>query len=117
MLLLEQLERERLVVEIRNLATIDADERVHRAARRNEVQVATLRDSVDDRLPGLVESPARRAQLRDALEAPERGLHGPLPGHVAAEAKRREQIHSGEERLRGLERAAKPRPAYAVRPP
>ena len=37
-LLLEQLHRERLVVEVRELLLVDADERVHRAARRDEAQ-------------------------------------------------------------------------------
>src|SRR4249920_2887963 len=47
MLLLEQLHRERLVVEARELLAVDADERIHRTARRDELQEATLWDAVD----------------------------------------------------------------------
>src|SRR5690606_42049111 len=40
MLLLEQLERKRLVVETGEQASVDADERIHRAAGRDEIHEA-----------------------------------------------------------------------------
>src|SRR5262249_33739538 len=113
-LLLQQLHRKLLVVEARQLLAIDADERVHRAARRDEVEETALRDAVDDRLAGFVETTARRAELANALEPAERRLHGPLARHVAAEPQRREQIERAHVTLRSIDCAAERDPAHAI---
>src|SRR5206468_10803052 len=62
-LLLEQVERELLVVEVRQCARIDPDERVHRPAGRGEREKAALRDRARDRPARLVQPPARGDEL------------------------------------------------------
>src|SRR5688572_9785555 len=59
-LLLEQLHRERFVVEPRQFLLVDADERVHRAARCDETQEIAVRNAVDDRFTRLIQPAARR---------------------------------------------------------
>src|SRR6185503_20394842 len=72
-LLLEQIEREGLVVEVWQLLSLDAHERVHRALGGREVQEAAGTRGFENRATRLVQSPARREQFLDALVTAERG--------------------------------------------
>jgi hypothetical protein len=60
-LLFEQLQREGLVSERRQLLAIDADERVHRSTRLYEVKIAAAGDRIDDSLARLIEAATGRA--------------------------------------------------------
>ena len=70
------------------------------------MQEVAGRHTFDDGLTRLIESPVRRTQSADALETAECCLHGPLTGHVAAKAQRREQIERGHVPLGTIHRTA-----------
>src|SRR4029077_8842959 len=106
--------RELLVVEARQFLPIDADEGVQRAARRHELQETALRDALDDRFTRVVKPTARRAELADALESAERGLHGPLARHVAAQPQGREQVEGAHVPFGAIDRTAERDPADAA---
>src|ERR1700754_2453128 len=83
-LLLQQIERKLLIIEIGYGFRIDADERIHGAMHAANLEVATAAHRVEQRTPGFIEATARTDQLANTLIATERSLHRPLRRNVAA---------------------------------
>ena len=75
---LEQLQRKRLVIEYSLKARIQPHKRVHRAHRTLHAEEFAVRHTIDDGLPGQVQTPARTNEVPDALKTAQRSLHCPL---------------------------------------
>src|SRR6185312_1252501 len=95
-LLLEQIEREFLIVERGKLTGIDAHEGIHGAFGWLEPQEAAAAGCAEDGPPRLVEPAAGAYQVLHALIPAERGLHRPLREHIAAQPQRAQQLERAQ---------------------
>ena len=68
-LVLQKIERKRLIVEVRQHLAAHFDEGVQRAHGARQPQILAARDTVEDGLPRLVQTPAGARQLANALVA------------------------------------------------
>src|SRR5258706_15943851 len=96
MLVLEQVEREGLIVEVWQHIAAYFDERIQRTHGTRELEILAARDAVENGLPRLVQAPAGARQFTNALIAAQRRLHRPLARYVAAEAQGGQQLQTAE---------------------
>src|ERR1039458_9147405 len=73
-LLLEQIERKLLIVELRQRLRIDSNKGVHRTLRRREPKIAAMGDGLENGSTRFVQPPAGTDNLSNALVAPKRRL-------------------------------------------
>src|ERR1700738_5213251 len=96
MLVLEQVEREGLIVEVRQYVAAPLDEGIERTHRTRELEIFAARDAVENGLPRFVQAAAGAGQFADALIAAQGRLHRPLARYVAAQAQGCEQFETVE---------------------
>ena len=103
MLVLQQIESKRLIVEIRQHIAAHFDEGIQRTHGARQAQIPAACHTVEDGLPRLMQPPARPAQLANALMSSKGRLHRPLSGHIAAQAQRRQQFKAAQIFTRALD--------------
>ena len=112
-LVLQHLQRERMVVEAARGIAHHAGETVQRACRRHQREVFAGLAALHQRATGFVQPPAGRAQRGNGVGAVQRLFDRELSRHVRAQAQRAEQVHGVVEVAAGQRIARQHRPAHA----